>query len=353
MKLLKKDRRTGFLHLQVDTLDDLWTLRNLVQEGDRVTASTTRTAEVADDKIRSEKAEKKRMTLTVQVEQVDWHPFDDHLRVLGTIVEGPQDHGRHHTLVFKDEPGTKLKIHKKEGHLRDWQEKQIQEAIEATHKPQVLLLAIDDTEAQFGQLASYGLRALGSLPATGQGKRFGDPEKAKKAFYDEVVRSLKALRQDADVPLLVVGPGWWREEFLAHAMEKDPGLVKGAQTDGTSQGGTAGLQEALKRDLLTKVARDHRVQDETAKLEEVLARIAKGDGLVAYGPDEVAQAVQMGAAEEVLITDDAVRTGKHPKVLEHAEQTRCHVHVVSTDHDAGGQLAQLGGVAALLRYAVS
>lgn len=353
MKLLRKDRGTGFLHLQVDSLDDLWTLRNLIQEGDRVTASTTRTAEVADDKLRSEKAEKKPMTLSVQVEQVEWHPFDDHLRVLGTIVEGPQDHGRHHTLVFKDEPGTKLKIHKKAGRLRSWQEKQIQEAVAATHRPQVLLLAIDDAEAQFGQLASYGLRALGSLPATGQGKRFGDPEKAKNAFYDEVLRSLKAMRPDVDVPLLVVGPGWWREEFLAHAMEKDPQVVKGAQTDGTSQGGTAGLQEALKRDQLTKVATAHRVQEETAKLEEVLARIAKGDGRVAYGPDEVAQAVTMGAAEEVLITDEAVRAGRHPKVLENAEQTRCHVHVVSTDHDAGGQLQQLGGVAALLRYPIA
>ncbi len=352
MQLKHKDPSAGTLRLQIDTLDDLWTLRNLIQPGDLVVASTTRTAESADDKLRSEKAEKKRMTLGIRVEAVEWHEFADHLRVLGVIEEGPQDLGRHHTLVFRDDRSD-LTIHKQSGRLAKWHLDLIQEAIDATKRPQVLLLAIDDTEAQFGQLASYGLRLLGALPAGGQGKRFDGAQNAKKKFYDEAVKTLATLRPDNAVPLLVVGPGWWREEFLEHAQTKAPDLVKGARTDGTSQGGAAGLREALQRGVIAQVARDHRVQDETHAVDEVMARIAKGDGLVAYGPSEVAMAIGAGAAEEVLLTDEVVRTGTFPEVITSAEETRCHVRIVSTHHDAGERLQRMGGVAALLRFSVA
>lgn len=352
MRVLHEDRSRGEITLGLDTLDDLWTLRNLIQEGDLVTATTYRTAEGADDKIRAEKQEKRPMTLGVRVESVEWHDFDDHLRVLGLIETGPQDHGRHHTLAFRDEPGTRLTLQKRDGRIHEWQRRLLREAEEATKRPQVLMLAIDDSEAQFGQLASYGLRVLGTLPASGVGKRFGDPEKAKRQFYDEVLRSLKALRADPGVPFLVVGPGWWRDEFLEHAREREPALVAGAQTDGTSQGGRAGLQEALRRDLVEKVVKEHRVQVETAQVREVLARIAKGDGTVAYGPAEVLQAVQAGAAEEVLVTDEAVRHATFEALLDEADRTRCAVHVVSTSHDAGQQLQRFGGLAALLRFAL-
>lgn len=354
MKRLKMDPRTGTMDLQVDTLDDLWTLRNLIRAGDRVTASTTRTAESSDDKLRPEKAEKKRMTLGVRVEDVEWHRFDDHLRVHGIIETGPQDHGSHHTLVFRDERGTRLTIQKQDGRLHAWQRDLIDQAEKATKQPQVLLLAIDDQEAQFGQLQSYGLRPLGALPAGGQGKRFDAKGSgaAKKRFYDDVLGTLRTLRTDPSIPLLVVGPGWWREEFIDHATAKEPDLMQGVRTDGTSQAGVAGLREALQRGVVAQVARDHRVHTETERVDTLYEHIGKDDGLAAYGPEEVLMAVQAGAVEEVLLTDVSVRENKHPAVVDAAEQNRTTVHIVSTDHDAGERLQRLGGVAANLRFAV-
>ncbi len=348
MRVLKEDQRAGTLKLQLDTLDDLWTLRNLLQEGDLATAETTRTMEQQEDLVRAGKAEKKHMVLGVRVQTVEFHDFADHLRVHGLIETGPQDHGKHHTLTLTDEPGTWIEIHKKGG-LRQMHRDMVEEAVGATKRPQVILLAIDDSEAQFALLKSYGVQMLGSLPAGGQGKRFAN-KGAKEAFYDEALKSLAILRKDRTTPLLVVGPGWWREEFIDHAKTKAPELIQGALTDGTSQGGRAGVQEALRRGLVESVARDNRVAEETSKVEEVFTRIAT-DGLVAYGPDEVLRAVTMGAAEEVLVTDDHVRAGTHDEILHQADQTRCHVHVVATNHDAGARLAQIGGIGALLRFA--
>ena len=63
MKLLKKVPGEGLLRLQVETLDDLWHLRNLIATGDLVTMDTYRTAESTGDRVRDGKQEKKRMKL--------------------------------------------------------------------------------------------------------------------------------------------------------------------------------------------------------------------------------------------------------------------------------------------------
>jgi protein pelota len=348
MRLLNKDLATGMLHLRIDSLDDLWTLRNLVARGDRVTADTQRTAESTGDKVREAKMEKRGMRLGVRVDSVEWHDFDDHLRVLGPIESGPQDHGRFHTLVLRAD-GMDCIIEKRGG-LQPWHLRQVDQAVAATASPQVLLLAIDDSEAQFGTLTSYGVRLLGSLPSAGQGKRHEGATAAKQQFYGEVAKSVQAFRPDAKVPLVVVGPGWWREEFLEFLRTRSAAAAAGAMTEGTSQGGRNGLHEALRRGLLERVARDHRVGRETALVEEFLARVAKGDGTAAYGPVDVERAVLAGAAESVLVSDRLVRDGKADAALAQAESSRSTVHVLSSSHEAGAQLDKMGGLAALLRF---
>lgn len=352
MRLLKKDTREGFLHLRLDTLDDLWALRNLVQDGDEVTADTVRTAalEGGDDRLRDGKAEKRRMRLSVRAESVEWHHFDDHLRVLGPISAGPQDLGRHHTLVLRAD-GSDVMVRKK-GPLQGWHLRLVDDAVAATESPQVLLLAIDDSEAQFALLKSYGLQVLGALPSAGQGKRHPGAEEAKRAFYGETLKSLQVFRPDPKVPLVVVGPGWWRDEFLEFAKAKAPAAVTNAASEGTSQGGRVGLQEAIRRGVVERVAQGHRVQEETRLVEELLSRIAKGDGTAAYGPADVAHAIQAGAAETVLASDVEARSGKHDALLHQAEGARAKVHIVATTHQAGEQLHRMGGLAALLRFPV-
>lgn len=350
MRLLRKDLGEGVLHLRIDSLDDLWTLRNLIAPGDRVTSDTTRTAESAGDKVREAKMEKKPMRLGVRAEAVEWHDFDDHLRVLGPIETGPQDHGRFHTLILRAD-GMDAVIEKRGG-LQPWHLRQVEQAVAATDSPQLLLLAIDDSEAQFGLLKSYGLQLLGSLPAGGQGKRHEGAARAKEQFYAEAAKSLAMFRPDPKVPFVVVGPGWWREEFLEYAKAKVPAAAAGAVSEGTAQGGRTGLQEALRRGLLSRVSKEHRVNSDTALVEEFLSRVAKGDGLATYGLGEVTRAVQAGAVDSLLVSDRVVRSGAVEGLMLAAESARCDIHVVSSGHDAGEQLDRMGGIAALLRFAL-
>src|SRR3989454_5696673 len=98
MRVLHKDPNTGEIKVRVENADDLWHLHNLVLPGDQVRASTYRRQEAKTDKVRPERGEKVRVTLTLRVESVEFQAFADRLRITGVIVEGPQDLGRHHTL---------------------------------------------------------------------------------------------------------------------------------------------------------------------------------------------------------------------------------------------------------------
>lgn len=351
MRLLGKDVGEGWLKLQLDTLDDLWALRNLIAPGDLVTADTQRTAESTGDKLREAKMEKRRMRLGVRAASIEWHDFDDHLRVLGPIETGQQDHGRHHTLILRAD-GSDVHIQKR-GPLSAWHLQQVADAVAATQVPQVVLLALDDSEAQFALLKSYGIQLLGSLPAGALGKRFAGAEAAKVAFYDEALKSLQTFRPDVKTPCLIVGPGWWREEFLEHVRCKAPHAATGLATEGTAHGGRTGIHEAVRNGLVDRVSRDHRVGREARLVEDVMARIAKDDGTVAYGPQEVAKAVRAGAVQTLLASDALVRGGEQEDLLRAADAARAEVVIVASGHEAGQRLHRLGGLAALLRYAVT
>lgn len=345
MKVLHQDRSEGTIRLRVDTMDDLWHLYQLVQPGDRVTKSTRRSPTTADDKIRPEKRSKERMTLTLEVDDVEFHEFTDRLRIGGVIVEGPQDLGQHHT--FNVETNDDLTIRKS---WRPHQLERLSEAVEATQAPQLLVVAVEHGEACIAEVRRYGVREVTTLTAGGLGKG-GDEPADPAGFWDRVLDAVVRLGGD-EHPVLVVGPGFAKEDLIDHARQTRPDVAEGWHVDSTSQGGWPGIQEALNRGQVERVSEETRVAEEAAAVEAFLTALGK-DEPVAYGPDEVAKALEMGAVERLLITDELVRSRDADALLDEAEETDADYMTVSTHHDAGEKLASLGGVAAILRYRIS
>src|SRR5437773_8382183 len=181
MRVLHRDPKTGEIKMRVENPDDLWHLHNLLLPGDQVRASTTRREEVKSDKVRTERGEKVRVTLTIRVEGVEFQAFSDRLRVTGVIVEGPQDLGRHHTLnVAVDDVLSIIKTWKPHELQR------IEEAVAAAQKPLVAVLSLDAEEALLAHLHQHGVRELATIRAPADGKTFpsGDPA---SIFFEELL----------------------------------------------------------------------------------------------------------------------------------------------------------------------
>ncbi len=159
MRVLGEDFSSGDVRLQVESEEDLWHLFNVIEAGDLVTASTTRREEKSADKIRAEKMEKKRMTLGIRIEKIDFSDEDLRLKLLGTIETGPQDIGQHHTLIFEN--GDNLTLHK--DRWRTTQIERIRRAVTDSKKPRIIFVSLDQDEATIAVLRQFGLKEITTI----------------------------------------------------------------------------------------------------------------------------------------------------------------------------------------------
>ena len=96
MKIVATDLRKGIVKVRIETVDDLWVLKNVIKVGDVVVGRTLR-----DVKIEGEGKRRLPMILAIKVKNMYFQPFSSRLRVHGIIIEGPDGYGlkgSHHTL---------------------------------------------------------------------------------------------------------------------------------------------------------------------------------------------------------------------------------------------------------------
>jgi protein pelota len=346
MRIVRKDLKHGEIKLVPETLDDLWHLRHLIEKGDLVTALTWRREKAEADKIRPERLEKKPVMLSIRVESVEFHKFANVLRVLGKIEAGP-DVGEYHSLGV--EPGFTLTL------AKSWQPEDLErlrEAIRASRRPRVLLVALDDESAELGLVRHYGLENVGTIHCLRVGKRYVSKEPGLQKFFHELAAAMgNIIEREGVRAAIVAGPGFAKDEFHKFLRESYPELASKVRRDDVSAGGRAGLYEIVRRGLVEQVSREDRLSFETSLVEQLMAKIAKG-GLATYGNEGVMRAALHGAVEKLLVADDLLRRdrAKLDDVLKQVRRTRGEVVVISTEHDAGKQLLSLGGLAALLRF---
>lgn len=344
MRVLHQDSRTGEIKVQIDSLDDLWHLYNVIAPGDLVYAVTFRREEVKADKIRSERGEKKRMRLGIRVEKVEFHEFDDRLRILGVIEDGPQDIGSYHTLNLQE--GDVITIVKER--WTNAQLKRIARAVEDTKRPQIVFVSMDQDEATVAVMRQFGVREIATIQAEKSGKMY--EMKGERDFYKEVAEKVAQLASE-EVPVVILGPGFAKEALLRRGKELYPEVFGRARIFNTGQSGMPGINELMKKGMGGGVLDESRVAMEMRLMEQVLSEISK-DGAVTYGPAQVERAAQIGAIDTLLVLDSLMRTKDLDGLMRQVEETGGKVIVVSEHHDAGKELEALGGLAALLRFKV-
>ncbi len=347
MKILYKNLKTSEIKLMMESMDDLWHLFNIIEKGDVVFASTYRREEKKTDKLRPERGEKKPMRLGVAVEDLEFHEFSDRLRVHGIIKEGPQDIGSYHTFNLKE--GDRISIIKEAWNAHHL--KRVEEAISGTKQPIVLFLSIDYEEAEFAYLRQSGVQNIARIVSGCHGKRYKTDGYAKKDFYAEVLEKLETIMKSS-TPLIIIGPGFAKEELLNFGKDKKPDIFSHCVLQGTGQTGMTGIHEVLKEGLAPKILKDTRVAYETTLMEKLLSEISK-DGNFAYGHDEVKNALITGAVEVLLITDKLVREKKVNELLNTAANKNSKIAIINALNDSGKKLEALGGIGAILRYRIS
>lgn len=345
MRVLGTNPSDNSISIRLETDDDIWHLYNVVEIGDLVTASTTRREEKANDKIRAERAEKKRMTLGIRVEKIEFSEDDLRIKILGTIETGPQDIGQHHTLMV--EVGENLSISKKK--WKESQKERLQRAVEDTNKPRIVFVSLDQDEATVAVMRQYGLKEVATIRSMRSGKQY-DTKGDTGDYHGEIIAKIKPM-VEKDMPLVLLGPGFEKELLAEDGKTREPQLFSKVFVYHTGQSGMQGINELMKKGMGANLLRESRVGVEMEAVEKLFSEIGK-DGLATYGTQQVENACMSGAVETLLILDSKLRDGDYDQMILNTENQKGNVIVISEQHDAGKQLASLGGFAAILRYKI-
>ncbi|MCC7572335.1 MAG: mRNA surveillance protein pelota [Candidatus Methanofastidiosum sp.] len=347
MKIIHRELDKGILKIRADNADDLWHLSHIIESGDLLFGKTYRKEMKKGDKIRSEKLERIPVKLEIMVEKIEFSKDVMRLRVTGIITQG-EESGSHHT--FNIEEGSTLTLTKK---WKSYQLERIDRAIKDTLTPKILIVCIEEGDADFGIIAQYGVDFPVSVSRSIAGKHeISSRDKDKREFFAETSSKILEMIQKYNLKTVIVaGPGFYKEEFMNFVKEYKSEIINNIVTENVSTGGRAGVYECIKRGILEKAQKDLRISLETNAVERLFEAIIKNDGV--YGIKAIESALEYGAVNELLIVDHFLRIAEFEIITEKSREQKAIIHVISSEHDAGKKLEGIGGIGAILRFKIS
>ncbi|MEW5996277.1 MAG: mRNA surveillance protein pelota [Candidatus Micrarchaeota archaeon] len=343
MRIVHRDLKAGEIKLMLQRLEDLWHLERVLKEGDLVEARTYRSVKFGEGK-----EERKPVFITLRVENVEFAEAANRLRIGGAIISGSPEEfiqkGRHHT--FDLEPGDTVRVIKE---WKNFEVSRLEKAVKETSRPVIRIIVMDEEKALTATLRGYGLEYGPTIWFAGS-KREKDYEDKVRQYYGEIA----AYISGADERFVVAGPGFAKDGLKDFISRKYPMLLLRITFETCSYAERSGIAELMKRGAIEKIAGEAQVEKEEKLFEEFMVRAHKVTGLAAYGKKEVAQAVELGAVETLLVLDDALRRDKEiEKITEEAESKRANIVFYSSRGESAPKLKGFGGIAALLRFRIS
>ncbi|MFB6144794.1 MAG: LAGLIDADG family homing endonuclease [Candidatus Nanohaloarchaea archaeon] len=208
-------------------------------------------------------------------------------------------------------------------------------------------------------------------------------ENAKNAFLDKA-------REDKLLGIIVGGPGFTKDKLLDEGYLHQELEDEVIDRESLNYSGEEALEELVEK--AEDSIQDSQVVREKNLMNDFLENLKEENGKSEYGLEQVMKAMKMGAVDTVLISEDVntyevlyeCPNGHEKRVYEEeariddsvdcdecgeemelkelsdivdvmgekAEEMSSDVEIISTDHEEGQRLANLGGIAALLRYRI-
>lgn len=344
MRIVENDKDPEYTSIHVESDDDLWYFRNIISPGDRVKMTVMRRLEKQLDLTRSKEVPRRPVTLTIEVESIEFQEFSGTLRVLGTVIQGTEDAlGQHQS--FSLSPGETFLLSK--DNWTEHQKKLFQEGLENKFSDRFYFVTIDDEEALLIGLKTYGLQHIGKIESHKTGKDYASDYSEEK-YLMEVYDSMKRMLQE-DASIIVLGSGFTRDKFVQYARSIQTKFSLLAFP--TTRSDEGAVWEFLNSPESDSILQDFRLSGDTRLVDEFLTRL-KTTQEATYGYKAVQNAIQIGAADVLILSEDRFRTEEGRKLLEIADNFSTKVHIISLSGEKGDIIRNFGGYCALLRYRI-
>lgn len=341
MKILKISSKAQKIKIRIESNDDLWYLKNFIEPGDFVKARTPRSL-FLEREGEIKKIGKKMMLIKVEVEKVEFQEHLFQLRIIGKIVEAPENVqlNSYHTIDAK--PGKYLTITKKE-----WRRYQIEKLkLAEGRSPNIMIAVMDLDQATFGLLKKSKVELISEIknPYSLQHEEKMIPEYYKK-LANEVERYAPHMKN-----IIIAGPGFTKEHVAKILKERSDEIYKKLSIGVASSATISGINEVVKSGMIEKLTSESEILKESKLVEEFFLHLKKEDGFVVNSLETVKQANDIGAIEKLLVSDERIKDREIERIANDVERKNGMVQIISDMHDLGQQFHRIGGIGAILRF---
>lgn len=370
MKLIKQSfdkNSSGFTTLMPQDKEDLWQLYNLIQKNDEIKLQTTRNVAKNATKGAS-KQERKNVVLTINVEDIDYAPEDEVMRIRGktTVANEFVPIQSYHTAEIQlNKSITVIKT--------EWDEINYDIVVKSCSiesKAEIGAIVFEEGVAHLCLVTDNLTVLRNKIEKSIPKKRRGDNSSHDKGlvkFYDLIISTMmRNFNLDNLKVIILASPGFLSSNLLSEIKgfaqkNDDKTIFKNISkfvTANCSTGYLQGLEEVLKDENIRKNLADTQFAQEVIIFEKFQKLLNDDDETAWYGPKECERAIQEGAVKQLLITDTLFRNNdielrKHFILLvEQVKQQGGEVYIFSSLHDSGNQLDQLTGIAVILKYSM-
>jgi peptide chain release factor subunit 1 len=223
------------------------------------------------------------------------------------------------------------------------------------------LVVMDRRDGDIGNLKGKAIIPLVSTHSNVPGKTRAGGQSAQRferlregaaiEFYKRIADYMKEqfLDNKEVKGILVGGPGRTKNDFVEGNFITNEVKKKIIAIKDLSYTGEFGFQELVEK--CEDVLAEEEIAEEKKLMNKFFETLAKDPGKVAYGKVQVLELTKQGAVE-ILLISEAIDESIEEEFEKEAKPLGSEIKIISTDTREGSQLKEMGGIAALLRYAV-
>ncbi|KAG6726089.1 hypothetical protein I3842_02G064100 [Carya illinoinensis] len=369
MKIVRKDivrDGPGSIKMVPVDSDDLWFAYNLIATGDSVMAVTVRKV-LRQAASGGRDAERVKLKLEIKVEEVgDYDTSGAVLRIRGkNILENEHVKiGAFHTL--------ELELHRPFVLRKDvWDSLALDVLQQASDPAASADLAVVLMQEGLAHVFLVGKsvtvtrsRIEASIPRK-HGPAIAGYESALNKFFENVLQAFLKHVDFAVVRCAVIAsPGFTKDQFHRHLLleaerrqlrpiiENKSRIVLVHTTSGYKHS----LREVLDATNVMSMIKDTKAAQEVRVLKDFFNMLSNDPSRACYGPKHVEVAHERLAIQTLLLTDELFRNTntaarrKYVNLVNSVKDSGGTVHIFSSLHVSGEQLANITGIAAILRF---
>ena len=356
-----KPGQSGFVHLIIDTEEDLWALYNIMAIGDCIKLATFRKVQhESGSKVTSKK---RKMILTLKIEEIDYSPEGIRFRGKNISQNEYVAIGQYQT----DEIGINSFFSLYKSCWDEMYLDTLKKATDVTQTSEVVAILMEEGIANMFYITNTQTVNKGKINLSIPKKRNGSTQhdKGREKFFGQILEKfLKNINFENIKVVIIASPGFTQEDFRKYMEDKiennkeysdlKNNLNKIIYTH-SSSGFKHSLEEILAKKEIKSLIKDVKCVDDVSVMERFNEILGKEMDKIFFGHKAFLIAYEKKAIDTLIFTDGYLRklSGKERKDLSQKIKdlkNKAEVCQFSSLHTTGEKIDEFGGIVGILKY---